>query len=178
MAFHSGVGNVIQTVPVFKGDRFTTNSESYVDITGLSVTITPKFANSDIQIAIAFGMAGVVQNTLDHGNGIRILRSINGGSYSDDTYLNGNSDGNRKRITFRGHGWAYNNDHMGGGVGFVGVDVNPSYSLGNSIVYKVQTACQSTSHPFFLNGQSSNTNDAQVYSARACSSIIATELGG
>ena len=89
MAFHSGVVNVIQTVPVFKGDGFTTSNTSFTDITGLSVTITPKFANSDIQIAIAFGMAGVVQSTLDHGNGIRILRSINGGSYSDDTYLNG-----------------------------------------------------------------------------------------
>ena len=178
MAFHSGVGNVIQTVPVFKGDRFTTDSESYVDITGLSVTITPKFANSDIQIAIAFGMAGVVQNSLDHGNGIRILRSINGGSYSDDTYLNGNSDGSRKRITFRGHGWAYNNDHMGGGVGFVGVDVNPSYSLGNSIVYKVQAICQLQTKPFFLNGTAANGNTGAIYDARACSSIIATELGG
>ena len=49
MAFHSGVGNVIQTVPVFKGDGFTTSSTSFTDITGLTVTITPKFANSDIQ---------------------------------------------------------------------------------------------------------------------------------
>jgi len=178
MALHSSGGNVIQTVPVFKGDRFTSSSESYVDITGMSVTITPKFANSDIQIAIAFGMAGVNQSNLDHGNGYRILRSINSGGFSDDHNLNGSSDGNRNRITFRGHGWAYNNDHMPGGVGFVGVDVNPSYTLGHSIVYKIQQRCQQSSKPFYLNGTNANTNDSYIYASRSCSSIIAMELGG
>ena len=178
MALHSSNGNVIQTVPVFKGNRFTTSSTSYVDITGMSVTITPKFANSDIQIAFSFGAAGVNQSNLDHGNAYRILRSINGGSWQDNHNLNGSSDGGRNRITFRGHGWAYNNDHMPGGVGYVGVDVNPSYSLGNSIVYKIQTACQATSYPFYLNGTNANTNGAQIYMSRSCSSIIATELGG
>ena len=178
MAIHSSNGNVIQTVPVFKGDRFTSSSTSYVDITGLSVTITPKFANSDIQIAIAFGAAGVNQSNLDHGNAYRILRSINGGSWQDNHNLNGSSDGGRNRITFRGHGWAYNNDHMPGGVGFVGVDVNPSYSLGNSIVYKIQQRCQQSGYPFYLNGTNANTNGSEIYMARSCSSIIATELGG
>ena len=83
MALHSSNGNVIQTVPVFKGDRFTSSSTSFVDITGMSVTITPKFASSDIQIAIAFGMAGVNQSNLDHSNGYRILRSINGMNFSN-----------------------------------------------------------------------------------------------
>ena len=178
MALHSSNGNVIQTVPVFKGDRFTSSSTSYVDITGMSVTITPKFANSDIQIAIAFGAAGTSQSSLDHGNAYRILRSINGGSFTENHNLNGSSDGNRVRITFRGHGWAYNSDHMPGGVGFVGVDVNPSYSLGNSIVYKIQTACQAVAQPIIINGSTANTNGSQIYMSRSCSSIIATELGG
>ena len=178
MAFHSGVGNVIQTVPVFKGDRFTTDSQSYVDITGLSVTITPKFANSDIQVAIAFGMAGTTQSNLDHGCGYRILRSIDGGGFSDDTNLNGSADGGRNRLTFKGHGWCYNNEHNSGGVGFVGVDVNPSYTLGNSIVYKIQVRCQDSSYPFLLNRTSANADNNQIYSGRSASSIIATELGG
>ena len=178
MAFHSGVGNVIQTAPVFKGDGFSTSSTSFTDVTGLSVTITPKFANSDIQVAIAFGMAGTTQSNLDHGNGIRILRSIDGGSYSDDTNLNGSADGNRNRLCFKGHGWSYNAEHNSGGIGFVGVDVNPSYTLGNSIIYKVQVRCQDSSYPFNLGRTATNGNNNQVYSGRTASSIIAMELGG
>ena len=35
-------GGIVQVVSAFKGDRFTTSSTSFVDISGLTLTITPK----------------------------------------------------------------------------------------------------------------------------------------
>ena len=43
---------VLQVVHTLKSDSFSTTSGSYVDVTGLSVTITPKFATSKILIMV------------------------------------------------------------------------------------------------------------------------------
>jgi hypothetical protein len=48
-------GSILQVISATKTDGFTTTSTSYVDITGMSVTITPKSATSKILI-IANGM--------------------------------------------------------------------------------------------------------------------------
>ena len=45
-----GGGGIIQTVQTVKTNGFTTTSQSYTDITGLSATITPKFNTSKILI--------------------------------------------------------------------------------------------------------------------------------
>ena len=47
-------GVVLQVVSVAKTDTFTTSSTSYVDVTGLSVSITPKFSTSKILVAYQF----------------------------------------------------------------------------------------------------------------------------
>ena len=43
-----GAGKIVQVVQAVKTDVFSTNSTSYVDITGLSATITPSAATSKI----------------------------------------------------------------------------------------------------------------------------------
>ena len=45
-----GGGGIIQVVSTTKTDTFDTTSTSFVDITGLSVSITPKFSTSKILI--------------------------------------------------------------------------------------------------------------------------------
>ena len=50
----ASTGTVLQVVNAIKSDRFTTNSGSYVDITGYSATITPKFATSKILVISNF----------------------------------------------------------------------------------------------------------------------------
>lgn len=45
-------GIIIQVVQKFKTDAFTTTSTSYVDVTGLSVTITPKSSTSKILVIV------------------------------------------------------------------------------------------------------------------------------
>jgi hypothetical protein len=46
----TGVGKVLQVVSTTKSDVFTTTSASYVDVTGLSTTITPSSASSKILV--------------------------------------------------------------------------------------------------------------------------------
>ena len=53
---NSDTGRVIQVVSTTKTNTFTTASASYVDITGLSVSITPKETAS--KILILFGVCG------------------------------------------------------------------------------------------------------------------------
>ena len=45
-----GGGGIIQVVSTTKTDTFVTTSTSFVDITGLSVSITPKFSTSKILV--------------------------------------------------------------------------------------------------------------------------------
>ena len=47
-------GGIVQVVTTTKSDTFTTSSTSYVDITGLSVSITPKSTSS--KILVTFGL--------------------------------------------------------------------------------------------------------------------------
>jgi len=172
---NTSTGKILQAVNVFKGTRFTTSSTSWTDITDLSISITPSATSSKILLMCSMGAAGVNKNNLDFGNGIRVMRDIGGAGYSNDNKLNGATDGNRDRITFRGHGWAYNNDHMPGGVGFNGVD-DPSTT--SAVTYKVQVICQSSSYAFVLNGNITSGNNSSIAQGRSMTSLIAMEIAG
>ena len=168
-------GKILQVVNVYKGDRFTTSSTSWADITGLSIAITPSSTSSKIMLSCSMGAAGTRINNGDYGNGIRVMRDIGGGGYSNNNKLNGAADGSRDRITFKGHGWSYNSDHMPGGVGFTGVD-DPNTT--SAVTYKVQVICQSSSYAFFLNGNTTNGDNSSIAQARSQTSLIAMEIGG
>ena len=59
----SGIGKILQVVSTTKTDTFTTTSSSYVDITGLSVTITPSATSSKVFLIATFGaIDGAGQN--------------------------------------------------------------------------------------------------------------------
>lgn len=55
-------GHIIQVVSTFKNDVFTTTSNSYVDITGLSVAITPSSTSSKILILSSIGWGNSVSS--------------------------------------------------------------------------------------------------------------------
>jgi hypothetical protein len=50
-----GGGKILQVVSTTKTDTFTTTSSSYVDITGLSVSITPSATSSKVFLIATFG---------------------------------------------------------------------------------------------------------------------------
>ena len=166
-------GGIIQVVSTFYGDRFTSSSQSFVDITNFNVTITPSSSSNKIYLMCCMGAAGVQQNNLDHGNGIRVMRSIGGGSYSDNNKLNGPSDGSRPRITYKGVGWAYNSDHMPGGLSFSGLD-DPATT--SAITYKLQVHAQNSSYPFHLNRPPNNSNSSAIYHSTNMSLLTVMEV--
>ena len=165
-------GGIVQVVSAFKGDRFTTSSTSFVDISGMSITITPKSVNNKILLMGSFGAASTKQSTLDHGQAIRVLRN---GSADNKLNALALAAGNRQRLCWKGVGNQFNNDHNPGGQGFSGVD-DPSST--SALTYKVQVACQSSSYQFILNGNNDNTDGTQIYNARFMSSLIAMEISG
>ena len=73
-------GHVIQTVQALKTDVFSTSSTSFVDVTGLSVSITPKFSTSKILVTyhVAVGRSAGSQCT------IQLVRQVS----SSDTLIN------------------------------------------------------------------------------------------
>jgi len=56
------VGAVLQVVQTVKTDTFTYSGTAFTDITGLTVTITPRFASSKIMISVSLH-AGADQNS-------------------------------------------------------------------------------------------------------------------
>ena len=65
-------GCVVQVVQTVKSDVFSTTSQSYVDVTGMSASITPKSASSKIMLMIHIGNTGIdTPNT----NLFKILRN-------------------------------------------------------------------------------------------------------
>jgi hypothetical protein len=55
-------GSVLQVVSTFKNDVFSTTSSSFVDVTGLSVSITPASASNKILVFVSLG------NVVDSGD--------------------------------------------------------------------------------------------------------------
>ena len=55
----ASAGQVLQVVSTTKTDTFSTTSTTYVDLTGLSVSITPKFSTSKIFIKVDIGCSSL-----------------------------------------------------------------------------------------------------------------------
>jgi hypothetical protein len=65
-------GHVVQVLQAIKTNVFTTSSSSYVDIPGLTITITPKSVNSKFLLT-----ANIVATNTTGGRGVHIR--FNGG---------------------------------------------------------------------------------------------------
>lgn len=76
----SRAGNILQVKHVVKTDAFSTSSTSLVDITGLSVNITP--SSSSNKILVIFSGYGAT-NASNYGTYIDIYRGIGGASFTE-----------------------------------------------------------------------------------------------
>ena len=140
-------GCVLQVLNTIKTDTFYSSSAGPIDITGLSVTITPKYATSKILVLFNVHIVGN-----DSGTGIRVLRG------STDIAL-GNSSGSRARMTAIGD---YSNNtspsaYSGGNVSHTILD---SPSTTNATTYKLQG--QVLSQGFQVNRTRYNTDNGNA----------------
>ena len=157
-----GAGSILQVVQTVKSDVFSSTSQTYVDITGLTVDITPVKANSNILvIAIigSFGNTDVSNIALTTADGTAIIQGdiVSGkDSASTSAYTGGNSTG---------EGWYGNNPAP-----IIKLH-DPSYTLGNAVTYKCRMKCNGNT--FYL-----NRNQAVVsqYAVRTASTITAMEI--
>ena len=95
-------GHILQTVSTTKTDTFTTSSSSYVDITGMSVSITPSSTSSKIYVT---ANANVGNNSGSYASFVRLVRDSTAVAVGDSsgsrtvcsTYMS--YDGNEYRIS-------------------------------------------------------------------------------
>ena len=161
-------GKILQVQQTFKRDtasQLFTTTNTYQDISGMSVNITPVAANSNILV-----MFNLHINTALGGTGhIRLARG------SDDTIAIGDAgQANQLRDTvmFRPTSTPYAYDQ--GNLSMTFLD-DPTYTVGDTLTYKLRWTAGSTyTTTFYVNTTSSNTNSD--YDPRPTSSITAIEV--
>lgn len=153
-------GGVIQVVQTVKTDTFSTTSTSFIDVTGLTVTITPKFSTSKILI--------IAQITNTGNNTRSAFFKLAGGNTS--SYV-GNSSGSKVQAVFGGN-W---NNNETGVIFSSSISYVDSPATSSPITYSVQTRVGSTSgNPSQVNYGIGEADTADY--VRGASSIIVLEI--
>jgi hypothetical protein len=156
----TGGGKVLQVVSTLKADTFTAASNTLVDITGYSVSITPTSATSKILVFVNLnGNGGPASN----GSYFVILR--------DATNITvPTSPGSRAP----GFGGIYINDAAQ--IGNTNITVLDTPATTSALTYKVQGSnTGSSGGSFYINRSSQDTNGYDFI--RATSSITVMEIG-
>ena len=150
-------GKLLQVVQTAKTDTFSSASASWVDITGLSLSITPSATSSKVFITANFVTSHSAANSL----GVRLMRDSTSIFAGDDTAI-------RKGAT----SWQYvgsNNQNVGSN-SFQYVD---SPSTTSATTYKLQI--WSTGGTAYVGQMQVDSNNTTY--GRSASSIIAMEIG-
>ena len=154
-----GGGGIIQVVSTTKTDAFVTTSTSFVDITGLSVSITPKFSTS--KILVTYHTNAAMEDDGYRG-GLRLMR--------DSTAIFvGDANGNRIQLS----------NHL---VEATGTQQQFSYSgqtldspaTTSAVTYKVQAISLDSGRQININRSYGDGNDA--LNGRTASSITVMEV--
>ena len=161
-----GGGGVVQVKSVTKTDTFTkpTNTTAFVDITGLSVSITPKFNTSKILVMydLCWG--------IDDGHGsMRLMR--------DSTPIKvGDASGSRTQATGHWHDGGSNSGDQYDIVQHSGTFLD-SPATTSSTTYKLQVGSPNqASYTVFINRSGHDSNSA--WEGRTCSTITVMEVSG
>ena len=121
-------GCILQTLQTVKTDVFeVSGAQTGIDITGLSVTITPKYSTSKVLIMFNVHIVG-----LDAGTGLRLLRG-------STTLTMGDAAGSRARM-------------MATGIYATGSDAN-TYSGGNTSMTFLDSPATTSATTYKLQGQ-------------------------
>jgi len=161
----SSVGSVIQVVSTTKTDTtsfVSASTNTYVDITGMSVTITPTSATNKILIMYTVGVSNSTPNATIH---IRLYRGAT-------SIGQGNASGNRlgDSLIWRPNGSQYDFD-----IGPLSSSFLDSPATTSATTYKLAaTLGSSYNGTFYLNRSWSDTDID--YSGRTASTITVMEI--
>ena len=154
-------GKILQIVQTVKTDTFTTTSGSLVDITGLSLSITPSSTSSKILINVSFNHSITTTNRWMQFQLVRNSTAI---------YLGDAASSRTRASIFTSYTGSNNNVITNSNIVFL-----DSPSTTSATTYKLQGACQTDSTPSLVINRSKNDSDAN-YGGRSASSITAMEV--
>ena len=172
-------GKVLQVVNATKLDTFGSSAMAgggFVDVTGLSVNITPTSSSSKMLVQVSFnGSRFDGSSDYSISFGIAIYKSATG--ITDGLISIGNADSNRSRTTSMYNNSAGNN---GRNINCIPLNIYDTSGTTNQITYKVQLT------QGFNNGSgigiiycNQTSQDADSYSGmRTASTITVTEIAG
>ena len=155
-------GGIIQIKSATKTDRQLSNSSSYVDVTGMSVTITPTRSDSKIFIMINVHVGGDQASYL----AFRVLR--------DSTVVTQgtHATGNRTNVSFGGR---IDQDYDNYMMSFNFLD-SPSTTSATTYKLQVSDAYDSSNRNIVINGTGDDANDS--YTLCGTSTITVMEVTG
>ena len=160
-------GGIIQIRQTLKTDSFNTNSQNLVDITGMSVSITPTRSDSKIlvQVHLSFGgddnMYGQVRLVRDPGD-----QTVGGSTAVSGNQRNGTFGVNTPNGA-NGQYKMYSAE----------CQILDSPATTSTLTYKLQVASTNTGGNYFYLNRPSN-NDNQQYIIGGSSTITVMEVSG
>tara|TARA_B100000768_G_C11050962_1_gene278335 strand:- start:103 stop:651 length:549 start_codon:yes stop_codon:yes gene_type:complete len=153
-------GTIVQVKQAVKKDTQSTTVGSPVDVSGLSVTIYPKFSNSKILVSYQVNMGA------NYHVFLRVVRTQNGVATLVGT---GNAAGNRPEATsYQSH--SHVNDMKS-----MNMEILDSANETDAIEYKVQFWVAAATHYTAFINRAMNSGD-NVYYAHLSSSITVKEV--
>jgi len=153
-------GKILQVVQATKTDTDSTNSSTYVDITGFSASITPSSASSKILVQVVIGTFG--NSVMGRGSVYQLVRGSTAIAVGD------NAVGGQCSFSMNEADGGY----MGGARQFSFLD---SPATTSSTTYKVQWLTFSNT-VYFNRSADGSTN--QPWNRRGISQIILMEVAG
>ena len=144
-----GGGSIIQMKHALKTDAFSTTSTSFIDITGLSVTLTPKFSTSKFFISfdVTVGHSTATQHT------VQLVRQVGG----SDTIINPVAYNQGTSLQYS----SYNNDiaYLGWDREHLTYQCIDSPGTTSAVNYRLRTYIYNSSHTQYINRCHNSTNN-------------------
>ena len=153
-------GRVLQVVSTTKTDTYSTTSTSYVDVTGLSASITPSATSSKILVTVSvpFGYTG---------NNISVFTIRDG---SDNVLINPDSPGDRAQSFFA------SNPASTGSMHPVSFTFLHEPSTTSAFTYKVSAYTSGTAATLYVNRSATDTD--ALTRGRGIATITLMEVAG
>ena len=144
----NGGGGIIQVKQTVKTDTFSTLSETFTDVTGLSVSITPKFSTSKIMVSYS-GCGGSGTNRVGH---IRLARVI-GGTTTTDIFIGDQSGASQAQAS---SSFVQTNTYYVSSFSGTFID---SPSTTSAVTYKLQLAAGDQDYQVHVGRSHDNNNE-------------------
>ena len=164
-----GGGGIVQIIQTVKTDTFSNNTQSFVEITGLNVLITPKFSTS--KLLVEWGVYFGANSSLKSG-GLRLVRTI--GGTANDLIFVGDQDGDNANMV-RATNWATHMNTSGNRQNtFMGGKFLDSPNTTSQVKYHMALASGYSGENVFINKPAGPTNSGER--ATVPSSITVMEV--